>query len=203
MADIWFTSDLHFMHNKEFLYGPRGFSNEREMSEALVENWNSVVKPEDIVYDLGDLALSDVQEAVKYIKKLNGKHYCLIGNHDTRKKIEYIYDYCRDKVDFLGFAEQMKYGKSHFFLCHYPTNTSNFDDKKFSQHLINLHGHTHQQKNWIYVDNPFIYHVGADSHNNTPVHIDEVLADIRNRYNAQEQLYETYKEDNYNAIKKG
>jgi hypothetical protein len=28
-----------------------------------------------------------------------------------------------------------------------------------------------------------MYHVGVDSHNNTPVHIDEVLADIKNRWN--------------------
>ena len=33
------------------------------------------------------------------------------------------------------------------------------------------------------MDNPFLYHVGLDSHECTPVHFDEVIADIRNRWN--------------------
>ena len=68
-------------------------------------------------------------------------------------------------------------------MSHYPTLTANFDDKKFSQHVIALHGHTHQRTNWLHLDNPFMYHIGLDSHNNMPVHIDEVLADIKNRWN--------------------
>ena len=201
MSEIYFTSDLHMMHNKGFLFEPRGFSNERDMCEALVENWNKIVKPDDIVYDLGDIALSDVQEAAKYIKKLNGKHFWIRGNHDTNNKVDYLMDTCWDKLYFVGWADMLKYNKYHFYMSHYPTLTSNYDDKKFSQHVINLHGHTHQQTNWLQLDNPFMYHVGVDSHNNAPVHIDEVLADIKNRYNQQEQLYDKYKEDKYGEIK--
>lgn len=201
MSEIYFTSDLHMMHNKGFLFEPRGFSNERDMCEALVENWNKIVKPDDIVYDLGDIALSDVQEAAKYIKKLNGKHFWIRGNHDTNNKVDYLMDTCWDKLYFAGWADMLKYNKYHFYMSHYPALTANYDDKKFSQHVINLHGHTHQQTNWLQLDNPFMYHVGVDSHNNTPVHIDEVLADIKNRYNQQEQLYDKYKEDKYGEIK--
>ena len=89
----------------------------------------------------------------------------------------------------------------HIYLSHYPTLTANFDEKHFSQHVINLHGHTHQQTNFLQPDNPFMYHVGMDSHNCTPVHIDEVLTDIRNRWNQFEPLYEKYKEDRYGEIK--
>ena len=183
MSETWFTSDLHMMHNKGFLFEPRGFSNERDMCEALVENWNKIVKPNDIVYDLGDIALSDVQEAAKYIKKLNGKHFWIRGNHDTNNKVDYLMDNCWDKLYFIGWADMLKYDKYHFYMSHYPALTANFDDKKFSQHVINLHGHTHQRTNWLQPDNPFMYHVGVDSHSNTPVHIDEVLTDIRNRWN--------------------
>ena len=183
MSETWFTSDLHMMHNKGFLFEPRGFSNERDMCEALVENWNKIVKPNDIVYDLGDIALSDVQEAAKYIKKLNGKHFWIRGNHDTNNKVDYLMDNCWDKLYFTGWADMLKYDKYHFYMSHYPALTANFDDKKFSQHVINLHGHTHQRTNWLQPDNPFMYHVGVDSHSNTPVHIDEVLTDIRNRWN--------------------
>jgi len=54
--------------------------------------------------------------------------------------------------------------------------------------VINLHGHTHQQTNFLQPDNPFMYHVGMDSHNCTPVHIDEVMTDIRQRWNEVGQL---------------
>ena len=181
--NIWFTSDLHLCHDKEFLWGPRGFKDQFEMNEAIIENWNKVVKPDDIVYDLGDIALSDVQTAAKCINKLNGKHMWINGNHDTTKKIDYIMDYCHDKMYYMGYAYVLKEGKHSFYLSHYPTLTANFDDKKFSRHVINLHGHTHQQTNWLQVANPFMYHVGMDSHNCTPVHIDEVLADIKNHWN--------------------
>jgi len=34
----------------------------------------------------------------------------------------------------------------------------------------------------MYPNNPFMYHVGMDSHNCTPVHIDEVMTDVRQRW---------------------
>ena len=79
MSNIWFTSDTHFGHNKEFLYGPRGFTIPIEMGEAIVDNWNEIVKPEDIVYHLGDFAMGATTDPVFYntimgqIKQLNGR----------------------------------------------------------------------------------------------------------------------------------
>ena len=73
-------------------------------------------------------------------------------------------------------------------MSHYPTLTANYDQKKFSQHVIAVHGHTHQRSNWIDLKNPFTYHVGVDSHNNAPVHIDEVISDVRQRWNELGQL---------------
>ena len=195
--NIFFTSDLHFCHNKEFLYVPRGFTNVQDMNEALVENWNKVVKLNDEVYNLGDFALNDVEAAIPYINQLNGTIRWIYGNHDTEKKIDRIMDECPN-VWAIGYADLIKYDKKFsIYMSHYPTLTANFDDKHFSQHVINLHGHTHQQANWLQPDNPFMYHVGVDSHNCTPVHIDEVITDIRNRWNECGQLYSKYKEDTY------
>ena len=52
MADTktFFTSDLHFGHNKDFLYKPRGFDNIEEHDDTVIENWNSVVSKDDTVY---------------------------------------------------------------------------------------------------------------------------------------------------------
>lgn len=198
MSNIWFTSDLHLSHDKAFLWEPRGFTNVQDMNEAIVENWNKVVKPEDEVYNLGDFALTDVDAAIPYINKLNGTIRWIIGNHDTEKKIGKIIEEC-PAVWEIGWAYQFKYDKKYsIYMSHYPTLTANFDQKKFSQHVIALHGHIHSKNNWMIPTNPFIYHVGVDSHNCTPVHIDEILSDIRQRWNEIEKLPQNLKpEDTY------
>ena len=181
MSDIWFTSDTHFCHNRDFLFQPRGFTNVDDMNKAIIERWNSVVKPNDEVYHLGDIALNDIDTAISYINRLNGTIYWIRGNHDSEKKIDTIINECPSVWD-MGWARQMKIDKYSFYLSHYPTLTTNFDDKHFSQHVINLHGHTHQQTNWLNPDNPFMYHVGLDSHDCTPVHVEKVIDDIKNKW---------------------
>ena len=34
---IWLTSDLHFFHNREFVYKPRGFNSVEEMNEKIIQ----------------------------------------------------------------------------------------------------------------------------------------------------------------------
>lgn len=180
--EIWLSSDTHFGHNKEFLYGPRGFTNVKEMNEAIIENWNSVVKPEDITYLLGDVMLGDNNAGLDCLKQLNGHIFVIWGNHctDARKVL-----LCAlPNVTSLGYAHVFKYKKLSIYMSHYPTLTANFDSgRHFSQNVLNFHGHTHQRTNWLDLKNPFMYHVGLDSHNNTPVHIDEVISDIRQHWN--------------------
>ena len=184
MSNIWFTSDLHMNHRQEFLWGPRGFANEKEMNEAIVERWNAVVKPGDTVWNLGDIAMNDINGAIPYLKALNGTQYWILGNHDSYNKIETITADCPNISVYRDrYATYLTVDNYNLYLCHYRTDTSNFDQKQFSRHLINLHGHTHQQINWKDLENPFSYHVGLDSHNCTPVHFDEVIADIKNRWN--------------------
>ena len=186
--EIFFTSDTHFCHRPEFLWKPRGFDSVDEMNEAIIERWNSVVHQEDIVYHLGDTMLNDNEKGIECFKRLNGRIFLIYGNHDTSNRIDSLFEACRHKMDGGWWAYVIKPGKQSIYLSHYPTLTANFDDKHFSQHVINLHGHTHQQKNWIDPKNPFTYHVGVDSHNCTPVSIEEVISDIRLRWNELGQL---------------
>ena len=107
MGEVFFTSDTHFYHQPSFLWEPRGFTNVEEMNEALVENWNSVVKPEDEVYNLGDMALTDPEDSLKYLKQLNGKHWWIYGNHDTKHKINLFIDEV-DGLFEIGYAWILK-----------------------------------------------------------------------------------------------
>ena len=187
MSEIWFTSDTHFYHEQDFLYKPRGFQNTEEMNEAIIERWNSVVKEGDTVYHLGDVVMGHYDANI--LCRLNGLIRFIRGNHDTVNKISGIYEAGRRAHKSWAYydstfptSELIKFGKISLFLCHYPVLTANFDEKHFSQHVIGLHGHTHQKGNWLFPDNPFLYHVGMDSHNCYPVHIDEVITDIRQRW---------------------
>ena len=56
---VYFTSDLHFYHKNIMSYSPsfRSYESAEEMNEKLIELWNSVVTPEDTVYNLGDLSM--------------------------------------------------------------------------------------------------------------------------------------------------
>lgn len=182
MNEIFFTSDTHFGHQPEFLWKPRGFSSIEEMDETIIENWNKVVKPNDIVYHLGDTMLNDNVCGLECFKRLNGQIFLIYGNHDTDARKDLLFTELHGKMLGGWYAWLFKYGKLSIYMSHYPTLTANYDEKHFNQHVLSLHGHTHQRTNWLDPKNPFLYHVGLDSHNNTPVHIDKVITDIRQRW---------------------
>lgn len=183
MNEIFITSDLHLMHSKPFLYEPRGFTSIEEMNEAIVERWNEVVKPNDIIYNLGDFAMNDVDAAISYIQRLNGHIIWIAGNHDSKAKIDKILGACwQQDLSYAGYADVLKVHKFIFYLSHYPTLTGNMDDTGLRHRVWNLHGHTHSKERWDIITMPFSYNVCLDAHSCYPVNIEEVIADIKNRY---------------------
>lgn len=183
---IYFTSDLHFCHNREFLYKPRGFSSIQEHDQAVVERWNSVVQPEDEVYILGDLMLNDNEQGLKYLNQLNGKKYFVRGNHDTDARLKLYTSEVKD-LQYLGAAEYLRYGKFHFYLSHFPTLTGNLEKEALSQMTLNLYGHTHQKTNF-FEDRPYMYHVGLDSHDCYPVPITQIILEMKAKVEECKQM---------------
>lgn len=174
MGEIYLTSDTHFCHDKEFLWRPRGCENVYEMNEKIIENWNKTVKSGDEVYLLGDIMLKDNIQGEKLLHSLNGWIHIILGNHDTAAR----YDIFSRSYNVLEIetAMTLKYNKYNFFLCHYPTLCSNYDDGKDLKHkMISLCGHRHVTDPFYDWDKGCIYHVELDAHNLTPVHIDEVI----------------------------
>ena len=185
---IYFTSDWHFGHDKEFLWGPRGLPSVYANSQAIVGNHNAIVNDNDDVYVLGDLMLGDNEYGLQMIRALKGKLHIILGNHDTSTRIE-LYKQLPNVVE-VEYAKVLKIGKQHYYLSHYPTICANYDDKPYQQHLINLFGHTHQQNKFYYMndeENPFMYHVGVDSHGCCPVSEEQINKDIHNKVN---ELYQ-------------
>lgn len=179
---IYITSDLHLGHNKDFLFGPRGFSNIDEHDKAIVENWNSLILPEDDVYVLGDLMLNDNEKGISLIKQLNGNLHVILGNHDTDARIA-LYKQCENIVETV-FAARLKYKKYCLFLTHYPCLCGNNgeDDKPLYYKAINLCGHSHTKERWQDWDKGLIYHCELDAHENRPVLLDTVIDEVHERY---------------------
>lgn len=179
MKKIYFTSDLHFCHKKDFIYKARGFNSIEEHDEELIKRFNSIVTPEDDLWILGDLMLGDNDEGIKKIKQLNGNLHIIYGNHDTNARI-LRYAEELDNAEIHGFATTFKYKKKQFMLSHYPTITSNIDEDgaPIKAKVINLCGHSHTKNRFKDMDKGLIYHVEIDCHNNFPISLDEILFDI-------------------------
>lgn len=162
---IYFTSDLHFNHDRAFIYEPRGFKTVDEMNETLIKNWNETISPYDSVYILGDFFLGTDKEYIhKAIDRLNGTIHLIIGNHDTPAKLN---EYKETKVIVEGYADILSYKKQNFYLSHYPTLTATLESNP-DRAIINLFGHTHSKEKF-YEDRPYMYNVSVDANDNRPV----------------------------------
>lgn len=174
-GEILLTSDLHFGHDREFIWKARGYESVQAMNLAQVQKWNFAVDNEDDVYVLGDLMLGDPSN-IEFIKQLKGKIHIVLGNHDTANR-EKMYRELPNVVEVAEVGIRLKYKKHHFILTHYPMLTGNLENESLRQMTLNLFGHTHQTTNF-YNDMPFMYHVGVDSHNGYPVPLDCIIEDM-------------------------
>ena len=175
---IWFSSDLHFNHSKNFIYAPRDYANVYDMNNAIIENFHAFVKPEDDLYLLGDTMLGQLEPGIKLFNQLPGKIHLAWGNHDTDVRKEAL-SKCHNVVEIIGYANMLKYNHYHFYLSHYPTITTNFDiDKPLKQRVLCLAGHTHSKDKFEPCGS---YNVSVDAHSCYPISIDEIISDYKKK----------------------
>ena len=177
MNKIWFVSDLHFCHDRPFLYEPRGFSSIEEMNEQIIKNINEVVDGEDDLYILGDCFLNDNEKGMECMKRLSGRKHIIWGNHCTDARKELMI-----KEGFIchGYADIIKINGYHFYLSHYPTITSNYDiDKPLKCRVINLCAHSHTKDKFQDMDKGLIFHVELDTNSCYPWLIDDIITEIQ------------------------
>ncbi len=186
MANTFFISDTHFGH-KNIITFKRGdntplrdFASVEAMDEHMVENWNSVVKPKDTIYHLGDVVIN--RKALPILERLNGRKVLIKGNHDIFK----LRDYSSYFEDIRAYKVMTKEG----IICsHIPIHHDSL-----SRWKINLHGHLHSNvvtrdelmpplgnNGWIeYMRVPDERYmcVSVEHINYTPLSYDEVLKRI-------------------------
>jgi calcineurin-like phosphoesterase family protein len=168
--DIWLTSDTHFFHENVIKYANRPFKDAKEMNERLVDNWNSVVKPGDKVYHLGDVAMGPGhrEELPSLLSKLHGSKRLIVGNHDD--------------IPWLSKGGWFKkvmlwrvFTEWNLLLTHVPVHESSIHERIVVAGGVNVHGHIHDNENR---DGPY-FNVCVEKTNYTPIHIEEVLSNAK------------------------
>lgn len=167
MTNIFFISDTHFGHKNILNFKRkngeplRPFYDIQEMDESIVKNWNSVVKPQDRIYHLGDVVIN--RKALSILDRLNGKKVLIKGNHDIFK----LKDYTPYFEDIRAYKIMPKHG----IICsHIPIHPDSL-----SRWKANVHGHLHANN---LNDDKYI-NVSCEQINYTPISFDEIMVKIK------------------------
>lgn len=136
MTNNFFTSDPHFFHKRiiEFCPHTRAGANSDEMTELMIDAWNSCVKPGDNVYIAGDVSFGSRRQTEEVLNRLHGNKHLTLGNHD--RVIEQSLRHCFDSVDYY---KTFRMEKQVVIMMHYPIES--FDREHHG--AIHLHGHVH------------------------------------------------------------
>lgn len=165
-GDIWVISDTHFNHTNCLRFTKEdgslmrpGFDDVSLMNETIIENWNSVVKPGDKVYHLGDVIIGERDWMYRNWPRLNGSKRLIIGNHDD--------------VKFLssgGFFKKVSmwrlFPEFGLLLTHVPVHQESINRKA----KVNVHGHIHHHDS---PDGPYA-NVCVERTDYTPINIEEL-----------------------------
>ena len=181
--NIWFTSDTHWFHTNILKYCNRPFESVEAMNGALVANWNSVVKPDDHVYHLGDFCFGNVEKWNWCLEsgRLNGHIHLVLGNHDPERVF-------RDgtlieRFDTIDYQKILIIEGWTVILNHFPflSFSNNLDNK-----VMQLFGHIHSGPDGI--GNVMTggkepqwnqYDVGVDNNNYIPVSWNQIKEKMR------------------------
>jgi len=167
--NLWFISDTHFNHSNILNFQDKNgkkfrgdiFSSVEEMNEIMIQNWNSLVKPQDKIYHLGDVFFGSQTEANKILSRLNGKKRLILGNHDKLNKHSILLNHF-EKIMMWWPHERMIF--SHVPLAKDQMRTRSGD-------AFNVHGHIHQNES----PSKFHCNVSVEKTNFSPVHFDELV----------------------------
>jgi len=169
---IYFTSDLHFYHDKIINMVGRPFSDAEEMNKALIRNWNRRVEATDEVYILGDVTMKGAARAEEVLWQLRGRKYLIRGNHDGFVDQA---DFDPSLFQWIKDYHVLNYGGAQFVLFHYPIE----EWDQFFRGAYHLHGHRHggPEVNQAARERGFLrYDVGVDANRFAPVSVEEIIA---------------------------
>lgn len=140
----YYISDLHFFHEQlNVRMDCRGFESAEAMNEYMIRQWNQKVKPKDEVVILGDLSLGTPEQTNGILKRLNGRLYLIVGNHDRYLKSA---DFQKERFVWIKPYAEMHDNRRKVVLSHYPVFCYNGQYRKNHKGeplTYMLYGHVH------------------------------------------------------------
>jgi calcineurin-like phosphoesterase family protein len=131
------------------------------MDETLIANWNSVIRPEDIVYHLGDVYFGSSEKADLLLSRLMGRKRLLLGNHDDGK--DPVLHKHFQKIEIWRMWPEFG-----LIFSHVPLHSNALNPAKCPK---NVHGHIHN--NVDLKDERYI-NVSVEMTDYKPVNIEEL-----------------------------
>jgi calcineurin-like phosphoesterase family protein len=173
MKTVFIISDTHFGHanicgfkRADGITALRPWTDVTEMDEAMVERWNSRVKPTDKVYHLGDVVIN--RRALSTLTRLNGDKVLIKGNHD----IFQLADYAQHFRDVRGY-----HVLNGMIFSHIPVH-----DSALYRFGTNIHGHLHDRRVLVSGTNdidPRYISACVEQIDYTPISLEEIQDRIR------------------------
>jgi calcineurin-like phosphoesterase family protein len=203
---LYFTSDLHLGHKNIIKYCDRPFHDVDHMNDVIIDNWNSVISDDDVVFILGDVAFGDKRDLEVYLARLSGRKILIQGNHDRDKNIpHHMFDIIYDGFANIFVKEEGEKDGQSITLCHFPMLSWLYSHKG----AWNLFGHWHSGtvhkpegkgpddvEVAEYVNNeeiaynklrPTQYDVGVDGNDYTPVSYYDIKKIITRKINNEKK----------------
>jgi len=168
MANIFLISDTHFRHANILKFGRKNgerlrpyFDSIEEHDEWLISNWNSVVRPVDKVYHLGDVGFFNITQMDSIFSRLNGEKVLIKGNHDELKASQYLK--CFKDIRAYHVLDRL-------VLSHIPIHPNSIERWKG-----NIHGHLHDEN----LKDSRYFNVSVENINYTPIAFEEIRKEFQ------------------------
>lgn len=157
----YYIADPHFCHsNLNQRMDCRGFKSGEAMNEYMIKQWNSRVRQSDEVVILGDFCMSrDIAEVSGLLKRLMGKKYLIIGNHDKYLENK---DFDRSQFKWIEHYKELNDNKRKIILSHYPIMCYNGQYRRNGEgepKVYMLYGHVHNTFD-EYIVNEYLKQIG-------------------------------------------
>jgi predicted phosphodiesterase len=107
---IKINSDFHYGHDRDFLYGPRGFSSGKEHSDWIDAQIASL-DPNDLLICLGDVGLGiGAAPIIDFIERIPCETLMVWGNHNSG-----VYQAYKDRIHNLKLMQALPHGVEEIY----------------------------------------------------------------------------------------
>lgn len=169
MGQTYLIGDTHFGHTNIIRFCDRPFNDTHHMNTTMMQNWNSIVRPDDRIIHLGDFAMG-MRNPDTMTRQLNGRKLLVRGNHDKEpaRMLKWGWDFVIEELI-------IKVKNRRYLLRHYPIKNKEWliAELQRTKCVALIHGHIHNNEGEEVMRHRQI-NVSAEVINYTPINIKDI-----------------------------